>query len=400
MLRSLTLFLSIVCLSPVLAQTGLITGKVLDSSTGDPIPFANVFLSNATKGTRSNEKGEFILSTIKAGQYDLIVSFVGYKKISRHTIVNDDKHEYLIRLEKNSIELQNVVIKADPDWERNFNAFKRIFIGRTENAASCKVLNPKVVNVSYDKETSTLEASTEDFLIIENAGLGYRLKYLLNTFSWERKTGLVYYAGEVLFEDMNGGKAQTRRWMANRKKAYMGSCMHFFRSLIQNRVLEEGFIAKRLIKRPVPGRPSDSLTDAKILRFKTAAPFSDDADSLAKWLGIKNSPRNIQILTRDTLTAEVLAKRSNIQNQYALGFRDYLYVEYKNKDAQQNSQYIYNPTVRSDRPSSLLTLNSEYAFFDSNGIVINPKILIYEGYWNQGIAELLPHDFTLESTVY
>jgi len=63
------------------AQGGSIKGKVLDP-TGEPIPFANVALyqnGNLKTGVTTNFDGEFKISNIDGGTYDLEVSFVGFQ---------------------------------------------------------------------------------------------------------------------------------------------------------------------------------------------------------------------------------------------------------------------------------------------------------------------------------
>ena len=41
----------------ILAQK-LIFGQVLDGSTREPLPYANVYINNSTVGTVTNERGE------------------------------------------------------------------------------------------------------------------------------------------------------------------------------------------------------------------------------------------------------------------------------------------------------------------------------------------------------
>jgi len=62
MRRFLTLLVAFVVfgVSPALAQTKQVSGKVLSSTDNQPIPGANVFVKEApTVGTYSNAKGEF-----------------------------------------------------------------------------------------------------------------------------------------------------------------------------------------------------------------------------------------------------------------------------------------------------------------------------------------------------
>jgi hypothetical protein len=67
-----------------------IKGKVIDSSNGKPIPDASVFLNNATIGTKSNTDGSFTLNGLNPGQYDLIVSVIGYYTHHEAIMVNEN----------------------------------------------------------------------------------------------------------------------------------------------------------------------------------------------------------------------------------------------------------------------------------------------------------------------
>lgn len=55
-----------------------LSGRLNDSNTGEPIPFANVFLANTLIGSSSKEDGTFFLDKIPVGKYDLTVSMLGY----------------------------------------------------------------------------------------------------------------------------------------------------------------------------------------------------------------------------------------------------------------------------------------------------------------------------------
>ena len=44
--------------------------------------------------------------------------------------------------------------------------------------------------------------------------------------------------------------------------------------------------------------------------------------------------------------------------------------------------------------TSIVSFEEQYAFFDNNGIIINPQSVIFEGEWGKSrIAELLPVDY-------
>ena len=55
-----------------------INGFVRDDSSGEPISYANVFLSNTSMGAATNNEGYFVLSNIPSGLYEINVAMIGY----------------------------------------------------------------------------------------------------------------------------------------------------------------------------------------------------------------------------------------------------------------------------------------------------------------------------------
>src|SRR5258708_13645846 len=62
---------------------GTITGKVADKRTGHAIPFANVTLVGVPRGGLTDSEGQFSISGIPPGTYEVKVQFLGYKAESR-----------------------------------------------------------------------------------------------------------------------------------------------------------------------------------------------------------------------------------------------------------------------------------------------------------------------------
>lgn len=60
------------------AQQGTITGTVIDSTLGDPLPGANVRLVGTQQGTSTNADGNYTISGISPGTYSVEASFIGF----------------------------------------------------------------------------------------------------------------------------------------------------------------------------------------------------------------------------------------------------------------------------------------------------------------------------------
>ena len=59
---------------------GIIKGIITDSLSSNPLPYANIFLSNTSMGSTSDEDGEYVITDIPAGPYELTISYIGYQQ--------------------------------------------------------------------------------------------------------------------------------------------------------------------------------------------------------------------------------------------------------------------------------------------------------------------------------
>ena len=73
-----------------------ISGIIIDESNNNPLVGANVFLSNLNEGSATNNNGEFLITDISPGIYELEVSAIGYKNYSKSITVKQDENFKLI----------------------------------------------------------------------------------------------------------------------------------------------------------------------------------------------------------------------------------------------------------------------------------------------------------------
>jgi len=92
-LRSLLLhLLFLVNVVPTWAQSGFITGTVLDKTTESPLAFVSVSLlregdSVAVQGMLSDENGRFLFEKVKRGHYSVRLTFLGYETIELSPVI-------------------------------------------------------------------------------------------------------------------------------------------------------------------------------------------------------------------------------------------------------------------------------------------------------------------------
>lgn len=378
----------------LLAQT--ITGRVISQADKSPLPFANVFLNNTQIGTTTTEKGEFALNNIPEGVYDLVVSYIGYEVASQTVKISNSNAPLEIALTPKSTVLAEIIVEEDKNWQSNYDFFVESFIGRTPLASQCEIVNPDILYLKYDYDSLILKARTDEFLVIENKALGYRIKYLLVSFRDESRTRYQSILGYTLFEELKGSKSRQRKWAKARDKAYKGSFSHFCKALLNNTCEEEGFLVRKLERKPNPDRLPDDSIKAAFQSLRNQG-VSFDSDTLAYWSKESKKPRLIEILNPNIIATDTLLTQQ--QGYILLRFQDYLYIVYTQEKEDemylaQQARFGRAPRDKSFQ-SSVISLIDAAAFFDAKGYLINPLAILTEGYWawQEKIAEMLPIDY-------
>ncbi|HWZ03534.1 MAG TPA: carboxypeptidase-like regulatory domain-containing protein, partial [Mucilaginibacter sp.] len=347
-----------------------ISGRIINKNDQKPVADASVFLNGATVGTKTADNGTYTLTNVRPGQYDLVVSIIGFETVQQNIMVNKDIQLADIYISPKTIVLNEVKIRPNGNRERDYQTFLRLFFGNSEFAPDCKILNPDLLDFDFDSSTLVFSASSSDFLEIENNALGYKIRYLLTSLTSDSKTGINFFEGQAVFEELKGSKAQQRGWQKNRLKVYLGSSMHFLRSAISDNITDEGFRVLRLIRKLNPD--SHGSIRSKYKETLVANPYLSVNDFL---------------------------KRTNVPGQYALGFDDCLYVLYAKKWAhkaikEKPVSQASSPAVFDDPDGTKVIFEEAYVFFDANGIIINPQSILFDGKWGtSAMAELLPVDY-------
>lgn len=391
-MRAVLLLIAVVLISVSAFAQGTITGKVVAKSSQKALAKASVFLSNATFGTASDEDGDFTLSGVKPGQYELVVTMVGYEDYTQTIIVGKDPIKIKAEMEPKVTELREVVITNGGNWKLNYEKFLKNFVGTSDDAKKCRILNPKDINLINHKTKKYLEGFSYDFIDMDNYAIGYKVKILLKAFKVDELNNIISWQGKVLFQEMAGTPEQKKKWADRRREIYYGSSMHFYRSLISNRLDDEGFQIMILQRKPNARRPPQELIQQKLDKFQMV-----NRDSLKYWIDMQNLPKYDEKLIRQPLTAAQITRRTDMDGVYAMAFPQYLYVIYTKKMETFDFIDLYRPLDMPNYQTSVITLYKPYALFDTNGTVFASTSTLYEGSWTLSkAAELLPVDYSPE----
>lgn len=392
----------LICSNYIFAQnTYTISGTVKDQK--ETLPGAAIYISGYKISTVTNNEGKFSIPNLAPGNYDVLVQMIGYLPYSKNVVIADKSVNIEALLQENTVMLKEVVIKPDPNRMAHIALFKDFFIGKSPNAAQCKILNTNVLMINDDRENGMLTVRTNEFIVIENKALGYRLKYLLEYFEYNYKSKIIFYAGHPYFEEMKGGKSKQKKWQQARETAYNGSIQHFFKSLYHNTTAQDGFVINKLVAIPNANRKPDSLINANIKRLTTgqngltrALTFTS-GDSLAYWLKQRREPLTMSVLSRADVLVDTLVKTYN-NDIKTMNFKDELYVIYKNERETPEYDFSGNRQNRPlDMPNyqiSIVSLLEPPVRFYANGGVVDPRSTLYKGFWAyEKVADLVPMDY-------
>ncbi len=99
---------------PAQSLKGIISGNIIDEVTNEGIPGVNIQILGTDRGVATNLDGEFKISNLEPGTYQIRVSAVGYATIIKSDIVvNTAKPTILLlKLISAAIELNGVTVKA------------------------------------------------------------------------------------------------------------------------------------------------------------------------------------------------------------------------------------------------------------------------------------------------
>lgn len=354
-----------------------ISGSVTSAATKSPLQGASVFISNSSKGTSTDSLGNFSLKGLENGNYNLIISFVGFETQVYPVALNGKDAHVSIGLKDLAKQLEDVVIHLK-SGNRNdqLKVFRKAFLGTDKNAKQTEILNEDKLRMHVDESGKILSAHSNEMLMIANNALGYNIKYLLKEFSYDKKTGDLHYVGYPVFEEMKSSSAsQEKEWKENREKVYRFSLLRFYRTLGKRSLIQQGYILGNLIT------PQMDNPQARGVASKPIIPPN----------GFLITVNNLQYV--DTLFYPEIPYYKIITalpgHKYLLNFSGIMSVDATNSLGKPGNIDYYKPGEK----TSIISLRQPVEI-NEDGLPQDPSIVTYIGYWMElRIADLLPFDY-------
>ncbi|MDB4924008.1 carboxypeptidase-like regulatory domain-containing protein [Mucilaginibacter sp.] len=329
------------------AQTYSITGTVKDDKGA--LSGATVFLTNTKKATSTDASGRFMLNGLQPGSYEVVINMIGFISDKQSIKLEEKSLDIAFKLKESNTMLRTVTIKGkaikqDP---QDLRIFTSSFLGFSGNAPQCKILNPEVLSFKKNNKTEMLEAKADDFLVIQNDALGYKLKYLLTKFQYQFRSAICYFEGDPYFEEMKGTDEEQKQWEKNRIAAYLGSCRHYFKAVMAGNSRAQGFYTYEY-------RQKLSAKESPLRRL-----IDVDSEMVAVNKNFKVMLARQTVLKKDTI-------------------RSTLHIYYLNQIS-QIKQFVDTITV------------------DKRGVITPGNGFYFNGYWaSQRIADLTPLDYFVD----
>ena len=344
-------------LSPVLFSQSIFKGRVVSETTNEALSAASIYFNNTSVGTSSNEKGQFSIGVPATINSELIISCVGFETLVYKIRPGEDlSQNYLFKLKKKENLLQEILILPNATRKKYLERFIENFLGVTQEGASSYIRNLDAIYFTRP-EGIGFNAHSDTPLLIINKMLGYRVYFQLENFYYNEKNGSTSFYGYTRYEEM-GNK---NRWKKNRRKAYYGSSLHFFRSLINNTLEKESY--QIFVVR------EDTIRSQNDRKIETAIPVT---------------------------ASQVVKKDNDDSSIYTCTWKHKLMVQYNKNPASRAYLMRNNRSTGELRYGvrSYLIINEPTVEIDATGILVDPLSLFFSGYWiYEKAANLLPYNY-------
>ncbi|WP_460219786.1 TonB-dependent receptor [Psychroserpens sp. MEBiC05023] len=145
-------------------RDGTISGRVIDATLNEPLPYVNVVIKDANEqiitGGITKDDGTFEINKIPEGKIIVSIQYIGYKTVSKPINLGEDGYKVNlgdIKLEENLASLDEVTVVAEVSTIQQKVDRKVITIGKDLAASgTASELMVGIPSVSVDAQTGTI----------------------------------------------------------------------------------------------------------------------------------------------------------------------------------------------------------------------------------------------------
>ncbi len=146
-------------------KTGSISGKVIDASLNEPLPYVNIIVKNdlneTITGGISLDDGTFNINKIPEGKVIITIQYIGFRTVTKTTNIGEDGYNIdlgEIMLEENIASLDEVTILAEVSTIQQKVDRKVITVGKdltTSGPTASDIMN-NIPSVNVDQQTGNI----------------------------------------------------------------------------------------------------------------------------------------------------------------------------------------------------------------------------------------------------
>src|SRR5436190_7223341 len=129
MSRSVLFLLCFLFIQNSFSQQFYIRGRVTDAETQLPLKGASVYINNTTKGTITDDNGDFELGPFQPGRYEVVASFVGYDPLLYSAEIKTSNLRISFKIEKKEETLREVLVLNSETRKHYLDIFTQYVIG-------------------------------------------------------------------------------------------------------------------------------------------------------------------------------------------------------------------------------------------------------------------------------
>lgn len=355
-----------------------------------PIANVNIYLDGTKTGTVSASDGSFTLNLPSVNNNSLVFQKDDYETFTIGVTEVVNKKLKVVLIKAKEIEEVRIVPFTEAAYKNYINFFLDSFIGYDKE--NVRIKNQRSLKFSFDKANKILKVKAPQTLIIENKNLGYTIDYNLVEYTADLENNTTRFTGTSFFRETKGNN----KVKLNRMNAYDGSQTHFFRSVYEDKVSEEGYIVNQITKFPNSKYP----TEEELQKLKDFAAMFKSKGSLT----VPDDIVDIGNRKRTELPYKIAITKTQIpESDYITKKEGKIFLEY-NYMMQINYKRFYyefkkDQFVKSSMPviqTSFLHPEGEIFEIYSNGNTSNPGMLTNQGeFAKDKIEKLLPLDYKL-----
>ena len=102
------------------AQNNSVSGFITDQETGEALIGANVFIQETGNGMSTDRNGYYVIQNINPGNYNLIVSYIGYNTSKKEiNVTQNESIKMDLSLEVEALEISEVEVSAEKLQRKN-----------------------------------------------------------------------------------------------------------------------------------------------------------------------------------------------------------------------------------------------------------------------------------------